>query len=168
MTLEQLEIEIEIMLKALKVQHQTMHLLKNVATQFVCDDFGLIVIAVPDQQDVSYVRGYVDNKLKGYRLFVITDFSDTLDIRQNLVWALMEGGYIKYIRQNFPRQFNDLITMQNYGNKIIDERLKRWNNCPKNLFFINENMRARRVASTMILSIDPGFFDYMPPIEETK
>jgi hypothetical protein len=167
MTLEQLEIEIEILLKTLKIQYKKVHHLKGVSTQFVCDDFGLIVLAIPDEQDVSYVQSYVANKLKDYRMTSITNLSNLSETRQNLIWSLMEGGFMKYIRINFPRQFGDLMTMQNYGNKIIDERLRRWKNLPKHVFFINENISAKRTPTTMILSIEPGFFDYMPP-EETK
>jgi len=162
MTLEGLEIEIEIMLKSLKVQFRKLALSKGLSTQFVCDDFGLVV-ATALIEDRSYVQGYLENKLSDYRLFLITNLSNMGEERQKIVWSLMEGGYMRYVRNNFPRQFTDLITMQNYGNKIIDERLRRWDDKPAYRFFVDENTKAKTVPTTMILAIEPGFFDYMPP-----
>ena len=52
--------------------------------------------------------------------------------------------------------------MQEFGKKIIEERLRRWNNKPRFNFFIKENMLAKTMSATIILAIEPSFFDYMP------
>lgn len=160
-SLEELESEVAIMLRSLRVQFKRLHLVKDVSAQFVCDDFGLIVNAM-NRADYGFVKKEVVEAMPNYRYFFISNFDNILEAKENLIWALMVGGYMKYIRFNYPRQFTELITMQNFGNRIIQERLNRFADRPKYAFFIEENEWARNVPSTMVLSKDPGFFDYMP------
>lgn len=161
MTLEQLTKEMELMLKALRVPYKKMSVIKNISQQFICDMFGLIVSTTTDA-DIDYVKDAIISKMPNYRYYLITNLVNILEARHSLIWALAEGGYLYYVRSNFPRSFNDLITMQDFGNKIIEERLKRWKNLPKYRFLIEENEKARRISSTMVMSTEPSFFDYMP------
>jgi hypothetical protein len=158
--------EVESMLKALRLTYRKTNIIKDISQQFICDTFG-VVISVTTSADYTFVRDAVVAKIPlfDFRHVFITNLSNILEARQNLIWALAEGGYLKYVRLNFPRQFTDLITMHDFGNKIIDERLVRWGNKPKYKFLIDEAMQAKRMSSTMILSAEPSFFDYMPEKE---
>jgi len=161
MTLELLAKELETMLKALRVPYKKMTVIKSVSQQFVCDMFGLIVSATTEA-DIDYVRNAVIAKMPDYRYYLITSLTNIQKARQDLIWALAEGGYLYFVRANFPRQFNELVTMQDFGNKIITERLSRWKDLPKYRFLIEENEKARRLSATMVMSTEPSFFDYMP------
>jgi hypothetical protein len=161
MNLEMLAKELETMLKALRVPYKKTVVIKNVSQQFICDVFGLIVSATTDA-DIDYVHDALIGKIPNYRYYFITSLTNIQKARQDLIWALAEGGYLYFIRSNFPRQFNELVTMQDFGNKIITERLYRWKNLPKYRYLIEENERARRLSATMVMSTEPSFFDYMP------
>jgi len=165
MTPENLIKEVESMLKALRVPYKQTSGVRKISHQFTCDMFGL-VISITTEGDLGSVRDNVFSKMPNFRYYFVTDISNAAEFRQNLIWALAEGGYLGFIRTNFPRQFANLLTMQDFGKKIIDERLKRWNNLPKYRFLIEENEKARRISANVILAVEPGFFDYMPVKEE--
>jgi hypothetical protein len=84
-----------------------------------------------------------------------------IEKRDEIIWTLMRGGFMTYIRQNFPRQFTRLIA-DGFGDKIIKERLRRWADKPMYRFLIEEDIKAKEVPTTMVLSMEPAFFDYMP------
>jgi hypothetical protein len=165
MKFEDLIKEVEAMLKALRVPCRKVAVIKHVSQQFICEMFGLIV-SVTTEADLDYVKEAAMSKMPNFRYYFITNISNAMDARQTLIWALAEGGYLGFIRTNFPRQFADLLTMQDFGKKIIEERLKRWNNLPKYKFLIEENEKARQISANVILAVEPGFFDYMPEKEE--
>jgi len=157
----ELEAEIDIILHTLKVKSKRVQLVRGTGAQFVCEDFGVVVSAI-NRTDYSSIKNIVRGKFPGYRDVYISTFDDLLEARDEILWTLMQSGYIKLIRMNFPRQFNKLIVSENFGNKIIDERLRRWGDIPKYRFFVEENKKAKEMPATMVLSTEPGFFDYMP------
>jgi hypothetical protein len=85
-----------------------------------------------------------------------------------IIWDLMRAGYMTWIRKNYPRQFKQLIVESNFGTKIIKKRLKIWDNEPRFRFLIEENEAALNQSAVYLLSIDPGFYDFMPTKEEVK
>lgn len=165
MTIEDLVKEVEAMLKALRVPYKKTQGVRKSSYQFICEMFGLVV-SVTTEGDLGSTRDTVLSKTPNFRYCFVTGISNSMDFRQELIWALAEGGYLGFIRTNFPRQFAELLTMQDFGKKIIDERLKRWNNLPKYRFLIEENEKARKISANVILAVEPGFFDYMPAKEE--
>jgi hypothetical protein len=160
-SMEELEAEIDIILHTLRLKFRRIQLVRGAGAQFVCEDFGVIVSAI-NRTDYSSIKKVVREKFPGYRDEYVSTFDDLLKAREDIIWALMQSGYIKLIRMNFPRQFNKLIVSENFGNKIIDERLRRWGDVPKYRFFVEENKKAKEMPATMVLSMEPGFFDYMP------
>jgi len=116
---------------------------------------------VLDRNDYAFVNKAINEHYPDYRYVYVSTYDDLIKKREEIVWSLMQGGYMTYIRQNFPRQFNSLM-VDGFGNKIIKERLARWNNKALYKFLIEENERALNVPVTMILSQEPAFFDYMP------
>lgn len=164
-TLEELEAELSIILHALRVQRVSkLNLVKDVSVQFVCEDFGTVISGIK-LSDYGYVAKAVREQLPNHRYVYVSDSDDLIEAKEKIIWALMCGGYMKYVREKFNNQFKQFLVIQDYANKIIDERLKRWADRPKYKFMIQENLIAKTLPANMILSSDPGFFDYMPEEE---
>lgn len=163
-SLEELEAEISIILHTLKVRFSKLHLIKDISVQFICEQFGTVVCGM-ERADYGHVAKMVKERLPDYRYIFISNFDDLIEAKQRIIWALMAGGYMKYIRENFNRQFTQFLTMNNYAWLIIEERLRRWGNRPKYKYMAEENQMAKTIPVTMILSSEPCFFDYMPEEE---
>ena len=157
---EEMEAEIGITLQSLRVPTKKLSVVPEVSVQYKSDDFGTIV-SVIQRADYSYIHETIQREYPNYRYVYVSTFDNLIEKRDEIIWALMEGGFMSYIRQNFPRQFQHLIS-DGFGNKIIRERLRRWNNAPKYRFFIEENTDAMKAPVSMNLSKEPAFFDYMP------
>jgi len=156
----EMEGEIAITLRSLRVPTKKLSVVPEVSTQFVSEDFGTIV-SVINRADYGYVHKTVRERYPDYRYVYVSTYDNLIQKRDEIIWALMEGGFMTYIRENFPRQFQHLIT-DGFGNKIIKERLRRWADKPMFRFFIEENVKARDIPVTMVLATEPAFFDYMP------
>ena len=98
----------------------------------------------------------------GWRFIYFTAHDSLLEKKEEIIWDLMRGGFIRYIRTRYPQQFKNLIIMENFGKKIIKQRLKVWGDTPKYRFLKQENEAALNEAFSYIISVDPSFFDYMP------
>jgi hypothetical protein len=159
-SMEELEAEVIITLRTLRIPFKKATVVKNVSNQFISDDFG-VVISVMDSSDYTFVKGAVSSAYPDYRYIFVSTQDSLLDIKDEIVWALMKGGFMRYVRINYPRQFTNLI-QEGFGNKIINERLKRWADKPKYKYLIEENNKAKQLPTSMIISNDPAFFDYMP------
>lgn len=79
--------------------------------------------------------------------------------REIIIWALVHGGYFHYIRTNYKRTFQQMI-QSGWDRKIIAER-KRVYTDPKFNYFNEIDAEAIRESGAYILSIDPGFFDFI-------
>lgn len=162
MTLAELEIEIQIMLSALKVTARKHNLVKEVSVQFVIEEFGVIICGV-NRADYSLVKDIVLKQFgPGWRVVYVSIQGSLHEKKDEIIWEMMRSGYMRYIRTKYPRQFKELITMQNFGKKIVEKRLKIWDGAPKYRFLIEENKAVLKEAVSYVLSIDPSFFDYMP------
>lgn len=156
----ELESDIEITLRSLRVGFKKIYLVKDVSVQFVCEDFGVIVNAI-NRADYAHINKITVENFPNHRYIYISTFDDLLKVKEEIIWTLMQSGYMKFIRMNFIRQFTELVT-NGFGNKIIDERLKRWGDRPKFKFFVEENREARQLPVSMVLAAEPAFFDMMP------
>lgn len=160
MPFAEMEGEIAITLQSLRVPTKKVIAVPDVSASFISEDFGTIV-SVINRADYSYVHKTLRESYPGYRYVYVSTYDDLIEKREEIIWALMEGGFMTYIRQNFPRQFQSLVT-EGFGNKIIKERLRRWADKPMYKFFIQENVTVKDVPVTMVLAQEPSFFDYMP------
>lgn len=158
--MEELEAEITITLRILRLPFTKVNVVKNISSQYVCDDFG-VVISVIDRDDYTFVKTAVSTAYPDYRYVFVSTHDSLVEARDEIVWTLMQGGFMRFVRTQQPRQFNNLI-LEGFGNKIINERLRRWGYKPKYKFLIEENIRARDIPVSMIITNDPAFFDYMP------
>jgi hypothetical protein len=156
----ELEAEIAITMQSLRVPTKKIVVVPEVSVSFISSDFGTIV-SVINRADYSFVNKTLREQYPDYRYVYVSTYDNLIEKRDEIVFTLMQGGFMTYIRQNFPRQFQHLIT-DNFGLKIINERLRRWADKPKYNFFIQENVKAKEVPVTMVLSTEPAFFDYMP------
>ncbi len=161
MDMIELESGIEIMLRALHVPFKKVVLIKDVSVHFLIEDFGVMVCGI-NRLDYTEVNEKVDKEYPGWRLVYITTNDDLVEMRFDVIWTLMQSGYMKWVRINYPREFKNLIIEGGFGNRIIDERLKRWGDLPKHRFFVQDNISARNSATNYVLSSEPSFFDYMP------
>ena len=162
MPFAELEAEVAISLQSLRVPTKKIVPVPDVSVSFISEEFGTI-ISVINRADYSFINNTLHNSHPNYRYVYISTYDDLIEKRSELIWSLMEGGFMKFIRQNFPRQFQHLVT-DGFGNKIIKERLRRWANKPMYSFLIKENEEAKVVPVTMILAQEPAFFDYMPEV----
>ena len=160
MPFEAMEAEVGITLQSLKVPTKKTSVVPDVSVQFVSEDFGT-VISVINRADYGYINKTVKEHYPDYRYVYVSTYDNLIEKRDEIIWTLMKSGYMTYIRQNFPRQFHRLIT-DGFGAKIIRERLKRWADKPMYKFLIEEDIKAKDAPTTMVLSTEPAFFDYMP------
>ena len=156
----EMEAEVAITLQSLRVPTKRLSVVSDVSVQFKSEEFGTIV-SVIQRADYGFINEAVRREFPDYRYVYVSTFDNLIEKRDEIIWTLMRGGYMTYIRQNFPRQFQQLIT-DGFGNKIINERLRRWDNKPMYRFFIDENTRAKETPVTMVMATEPAFFDYMP------
>jgi len=159
--IELLESEIDIMIHALKLKPTKYQMGQKVSVQFAIDDFGVVVCGI-ERSDYKSIADVVENKFDGWRIVYITTEDSMIEKKEDLIWELMRSGYMKWIRMKYPRDFNNLITMSDFGNKIIQHRLKIWADRPKYRYMVEENKGALGFPSSFILSSDQSFFDYMP------
>lgn len=159
MELLDLELQIEVALKAMFVTYNKVK--SNVSVQFTVGDFGVVVCGI-DRSDYALVDESVGGIYSGWRTVYITTQDNMAEKRLDIIWSLMAGGYMSYIRTKYKRQFTNLIVMQDFGKQIIDERLKRWDDKPKYKWLIAENKAIRRESGSYIISVEPGFYDMMP------
>lgn len=161
MSYRALTYDVGIMLGALKVPYTITNVVKNITTQYIIDMFGVIVsVLMPG--DYTVVSDRLDAIFKDHSKFFITEKDNLNDKRYEIIWMLMQSGYMRWLRFQYPSQFPSLLEESNLSNLIIDERLKRWANKSMYKFLIQDNIDAKNIGVRRLLSIDPGFFDYMP------
>ncbi|MGD9157233.1 MAG: hypothetical protein PVG39_02390 [Desulfobacteraceae bacterium] len=160
LTFEELEVDIGIVLRTLNLSYKKVNLTTESA-QFINEDFGLVVSLLTYINDYSSVFENLKASYPGYRYVFISLEDEFVKKKDEIIWALMEGGYMLYIRKYRQQLFRSVLA-EGFGDKIINERLKRWNNNPRYKFFIEMNIEAKNMPVSMILSNEPGFFDYMP------
>lgn len=155
-----LEVNIKSMLAALRLNYRQASILNNLAICFIVEDFGTVICAIrPGDHDM--IKDIMIRNYKDWRdVYIATDDSFN-GMKDEVLWELMRSGYMTFIRNNYTRQFNNII-LNELGNKIINKRLKIWGDRPRYKWLVEENNMAKRESSTYVLSKNPAFFDYMP------
>ena len=160
MNLSDLETDVEIMLSALHVGYKKVKAGQYLPEIFIVEDFGIIVSGI-EGVDYTQINSKLTLEYQGYKLFYIEREDNISEKKDELIWELMRLGYMRHIRKNYPRQFQSLIS-NNFGRKIINQRLKLWNDQPMYKYLIEENKFALTTTESALLARDPAFFDYMP------
>lgn len=166
MNLSELENQVIIMLRHFHVNFKTMHISRGISTSLVVEDFGLVICCI-NRLDYTQVSNTVMDQFKDFRVvYLTTNDEDMQENKYRVLWALMRGGYMKWLRYTFPRQIQNLLNgSDNLGHRIIKERLRIWGNKPKYKFLVEDNNSVLKNGILRELSNDPGFFDYMPEEE---
>lgn len=160
-TLEKLEAELEATLKALKLKYKKRKLVNNYSVQFMLEEFGVVVCGL-HAADYSNINNILLHTFGEWRLVYIALTDSFLDKKEELIWDLMRSGYIRNLRNNYPREFKAILQERDFGRQIITKRLKVWANKPKYKYLIEENKNALNYNISRLLILDPAFFDYMP------
>ena len=161
MSLRRVGYDVGVMLGALRVPYNTTSVIKHITSQFIVEQFGL-VISVINNGDYSFINDKVTQIFKGYRTVYVTPSDDINEKRYEVLWALMQSGYMRWLRSIYPAQYPNILEADNLANRIIDQRLERWGDMPKNRFHVEYNLQAREMGMRRTLTQDPSFFDYMP------
>lgn len=121
---------------------------------FTISQFGTKIVYL-DGQDF-------DTKiLKGWNVVYIHPDFDINKSRERIVWGLIKGGYFHYLRNNYKKTFQHMISNEGWGRRLIQERLRRFKDDPVYTYFIELNRDALKASETWVLSQDPGFFDFI-------
>ena len=112
---------------------------------------------------IVYLDGqkFDDKILKNWNIAYIHPDYDVRKAKEKIVWALVKGGYFHYLRHNYKKTFHNILTFEQWDKKLMEERMRRYKEAPKYNYMREINNDAKLESSTFILSIDPGFFDFM-------
>ena len=156
-----LETYIGELITALRLKYKKVSVVRGVSFQLLIEEFGVMVCGI-SRSDYAEVSSIINTHFAGWRVVYITTKEAVYEKKEDILWALMRSGYLTYIRNAYPRQFNNLIVSEGFGNKIIRQRLKIWGEEPKHKWLVDEDKAALRESDTYILSVSPGYYDYMP------
>jgi hypothetical protein len=162
MDLRELEDYVAIMLVQLRVTFRKFNIIRGISTQFIIEEFGLIICCI-NRIDYTQVNDLLVKNYADWRILYVTTNDSVAEKKDEVLWHLMRCGYMKWLRYSFPRQVKSIINgPENLGQKIIRERLRIWANKPKYKFLIDDNKSALMNGMLRELTSDPSFFDYMP------
>ncbi len=161
MSLRRVSSDIGAILAALRIPFSVISLNKKISVQYVINEFG-VVISLQTESDLSIIRNKIERSFYGYRYIFVYINDDLEETRYKIIWDLMRSGYMIWLRETYGQRFINFIDENNFGTKIIDERLRIWNNKAKFGYLIRKNLEAKEVGYRRTLATDPSFFDYMP------
>lgn len=122
--------------------------------------FGVKVVVYDegDKFNPQNIKGFVDGS---WRVVLIKLGDDLEERKMEIIWELMESGYMHYLRMSHPRTFKHLVSLQGWDRKIISKRLEIYGNSQKYSYLKELNEDALKESASFILSLDPGFFDFL-------
>lgn len=161
MSLRRTVTDVGTVLGALRVPYSVASVYKNITVQYVIGEFG-VVVSVITPTDYGAISSKVEETFIGYRHIYVATNDNISDKRYEIIWELMRSGYMRWIRMSYGAQFPNILETDNLGGRIIEQRLKVWDNQPKHLYLINSNLEAQQIGFRRVLAEDPAFFDYMP------
>lgn len=165
MELMELEEHASIMLNNFRVKHRKINLVRGISSQLIVDDFGLIVCCI-NRVDYTQVNDAVTGQFKDWRTVFVTTNDNMIETKYLVLWSLMRGGYMKWLRYTYPRQLKGILNgPDDLGRRILEERLRIWADRPKYIYLANDNRVAFKNGIMRELTDDPSFFDYMPEEE---
>jgi len=161
MSVKESSYDLEVFLKALKIPFSSTNVIKHVTTQFIIEDLG-IVLSVLNTNDYVMINERVSFLFKEWKLLYFATAMNLNIKRYPIIFEFMRSGYMKWLREMYRNQYVQIIETDNLGRRIIEERLRIWDNKPMFRLFIQENVNALKNSFRRIISEDPGFFDHMP------
>lgn len=161
MDIEELGQRVKDTLSRFYVKHRELSIANGQVTLLAVEDFGLMVCCT-HRLNYGMTLSFLEDNYSDWRYFFIETEDDISEKRYKILWALMRCGYMKWLRTNFPRQIKNVLVQDNLGKRIIEERLRIWNNKTKYKYLIDDNQEALKNNMLSELAQDNGFFDYMP------
>jgi len=122
---------------------------------YLVHDFGLKIIWSLTKYD------YPGNDWRVVLVYPIHKLSES---REDIIWGLAEGGFFHYLRTTFPNTFNKMLAGregEDWHRKIITKRLEKFGDKPKYEYYRELNKDGLRESSMALMSLDPGFFDFL-------
>jgi len=121
---------------------------------FEVDHFGVKVI---------YLDGQTFDKkiLHGWHVAYVHPDYTILKAKETIVFGLMKGGYFHYLRHNYKNTFSKMMAFEGWDKMIENERKRIYKDHPKYNYIRGLMEDAKREGSTYVLSMDPGFFDFI-------
>lgn len=125
------------------------------------DDFA--VFEVPDYgaRIIWSIEGYEEDS-EEWNVLVIYPQHNPREVREKIIWLLAKGGFFHFLRLEYPNTFKQMLagrSGEDWHQKIIKKRLEFFGNKPKYKYFREMNLDYLRESSTVVLSLDPGFYD---------
>lgn len=118
--------------------------------------FGVQIIFSPSGLPARSTRS-----TKEWRTVEITANDNLEEKKMETFWALMRGGYMHYLRTEYKNLFKRMLNTGGWDRKIIEKRIELSGNEPKFNYLREYNRWAQKQGTNYLLSIDPGFFDFL-------
>jgi len=121
---------------------------------FEVEQFGVKII---------YLDGQTFDKktLHGWHIaYVHPDYS-IIKAKEAIVFGLIKGGYFHYLRHNYKNTFNKMLAFEGWDKMVEKERKRIYKDHPKYNYIRGLMDDAKREGSSYVLSIDPGFYDFI-------
>lgn len=125
------------------------------------DDFAVFEVPEFGTRVVWSVEKYEDANEDWY-MVVVYPQHDMREVRGNIIWTLAKGGFFNYLRSEYPNTFKQMLagrSGEDWHQKIIKKRLEFFGNKPKYKYYRDMNLDYLRESSTIVMSLDPGFYD---------
>jgi hypothetical protein len=65
------------------------------------------------------------------------------------------------LRHNYKKTFQRTLAFEGWDKSLIEERMRRYKDMPKYNYMREINDDAKHESPTYVLSIDPGFYDFI-------
>jgi len=156
-----LDVDIEVMLKAFRLPYKSYFFSKQLPKFYVVPEFGIIISGV-NTSNQAEMSERLSAKFSNYKLIYIYASDKLTNKRYKVLWDLMRGGYLTYLRSNYGSVFLSTLQREDLAQRIIKERLRIWKDKPKYKYFIDINKEALEYPPAVILAREPGFYDMMP------
>ncbi|MHA2218640.1 MAG: hypothetical protein ACXACY_22175 [Candidatus Hodarchaeales archaeon] len=112
---------------------------------------------------IIYLDGQTFDKkiLDGWHVVYVHPDYTAKKSKEKIVWALVKGGYFHYMRHNYKNTFSKILAFEGWDKALINERARRYKDLPKYSYFIEINNEGSFESSSYVLSVDPGFYDFI-------
>lgn len=121
---------------------------------FTIEKFGTKVVFMDGQE-------FSDKELEGWNVGYVHPDYEIKKAVEKVFLALMRGGYIHYLRMNYPRTFKSIMTFEGWDKIIRDRRKEIYSKYPKYNYWLELNQLADMVPTTEAIAKDPSIYDIL-------
>jgi len=121
-------------------------------------------IAVPLFGIKFKINGIEEPDDRGWKVFLIDVDklkSDPAYYREDLMWYLVEKGYMQYIRNISENVFKNILMGAGWAVKIMKKRIELSGKDPEHTFMRITAEEMLKLPLAKIISFNPGYFDYL-------